>query len=103
MATRIDHIAGVTFHGRKGAVKNAFSYSVDYILLDAEAELRRPWAFGRNAGGLFSVQDGDHGGPPGKGRGAAWVRDVLAERGLPSPARVELLAQPKILGHVFNP
>jgi DUF1365 family protein len=28
---------------------------------------------------------------------------VLAEHGLPAPARIELLAQPRILGHVFNP
>ncbi len=34
----IDHIAGETFHARRGAVRNAFRYAVDYVCLDAEAE-----------------------------------------------------------------
>ena len=33
----VRHIAGHTWHGRKGAVENAFRYRVDYLLLDAEA------------------------------------------------------------------
>ena len=99
----VDHIAGQTFHGRKGAVENAFRYSIDYVLCDAEAALRTPWLFGRNRAGLTSLQDSDHGGAPGKGIGAAWVRRVLDEHGIDGIARIELLAQPRVLGHVFNP
>ena len=99
----IDHIAGHTWHGRKGVIENAFRYGVDYVLLDAEAEIRGPRLFGRNRGGLASVHDSDHGGAPKRGRGAAWVREVLATHGLPAPERIELLTQPRILGHVFNP
>jgi DUF1365 family protein len=101
--TVIDHIAGHTWHGRKGAVENAFRYGIDYVLLDAEAPVRGPRLFGRNRGALASVRDRDHGGAPGDGRGAAWVREVLAAHDLPAPHRIELLAQPRILGHVFNP
>lgn len=101
--SRIDHIAGHTWHGRKGAVENAFRYSVDYVMLDAEAENRTPRLFGRNRAGLASLWDVDHGGAPGAGRGAVWVREVLQAHGLPEPVRIELLAQPRILGHVFNP
>ena len=36
MIATVDHIAGSTYHGRKGAVSNAFRYSVDLVLLDAE-------------------------------------------------------------------
>lgn len=97
------HISGQTWHGRKGAVENAFRYSVDYVLLDAEAAPVAPRLFGRNRRGLASVWDADHGGAPGKGRGALWVREVLAAHNLPPPHRIELLAQPRILGHVFNP
>lgn len=100
---RIDHIAGQTWHGRKGDVTNAFRYGIDYVLLDAEAPARSGWTFGRNRAGLFSVRDRDHGGAPGKGRGAAWVRDVLAAHGVPAPDRIDLLAQPRVLGHIFNP
>nr|WP_245866932.1 DUF1365 domain-containing protein [Kandeliimicrobium roseum] len=100
---RIDHVDGLTFHGRHGAVANAFRYSIDYVLLDAEAGVATPPLFGRNRAGLMSLQDRDHGGAPGAGHGAAWVRAVLAAHGLPDPARIELLAQPRVLGHVFNP
>jgi len=101
--TVIDHIPGHTWHGRKGAVDNAFRYGIDYVLVDAEARLETPALFGRNRSGLASLWDSDHGGPPGAGRGPAWVREVLAAHDLPRPDRIELLAQPRVLGHVFNP
>ena len=104
MRQAVDHIAGQTFHGRKGDVSNAFRYSVDYVLLDAEAaDLKTPVLFSRNKRGLTSLWDSDHGGPPGQGRGAPWVRDVLQQHQIRDVARVELLAQPRVLGHVFNP
>ncbi|MCV6594649.1 MAG: DUF1365 domain-containing protein [Silicimonas sp.] len=101
--SRIAHIPGQTYHGRKGAIDNAFRYSVDYLLLDAEGAVAAPWLFRRNGRGLVSLWDRDHGGAPGAGRGAAWVREVLAEAGFHDADRIELLAQPRVLGHVFNP
>lgn len=102
--SQIHHIAGTTFHGRKGSVENAFSYGVDYVALDPEAEAFGPALFSRNGGNLVSLWDRDHGGAPKDGAGAAWFRDVLAARGFGDLIeRVELLAQPRILGHVFNP
>lgn len=106
MSGRIDHIDGQTFHGRKGAVENAFRYTVDYVLLDAEAPVSAaPRLFSRNRSGLFALHDSDHGGAPKAGRGAMWVRDVLRDTGIDSfgIGRVELLAQARVLGHVFNP
>jgi len=99
----VEHIAGETYHGRRGATKNAFRYSIDYVLIDAEAAVDTPALFARNAANLMSLQDSDHGGPPKAGRGAAWVREVLQAYDVPDPARIELLAQPRLLGHVFNP
>ena len=101
--SQIHHIAGHTWHGRKGGIENAFRYSIDYVLLDAEADIRSNWVFGRNRRGLFSLRDLDHGGAPGAGRGAAWVHDVLAAHGLKRPERIEILAQPRVMGHIFNP
>ena len=98
----VDHIAGVTYHGRKGEVANAFRYSVDYVLLDP-TQASGPWLFSRNRGNLTSVQDCDHGGAPKQGRGVLWVHEVLAAHGLPAASKVELLTQPRVLGHVFNP
>ncbi|MFW5881309.1 MAG: DUF1365 domain-containing protein [Roseicyclus sp.] len=106
MSARVDHIAGETFHGRRGAVENAFRYGIDYVMLDAEAARpEAPRGFGRNRAGFLSLRDSDHGGPPGRGRGAPWAREVLAAHGLAEVAggRLMLLAQPRTLGHVFNP
>lgn len=103
MSNVVDHIAGQTYHGRKGAVSNAFRYSIDYVLLDAEADVKGPRLFSRNARGLTALYDIDHGGIPGQGRGAQWVRDVLEQHQITGVVRIELLAQPRVLGHVFNP
>jgi DUF1365 family protein len=101
--TAIQHIAGQTWHGRRGETRNAFRYSVDYVLCDAEARPVTPALFSRNARNLVSLLDSDHGGPPGQGRGADWVREVMAAHGIALSGRIELLAQPRVLGHVFNP
>jgi DUF1365 family protein len=103
VTARVDHIIGQTYHGRKGKVENAFRYSVDYVILDAEAEVTTPSLFARNGRGVTSLHDADHGGPPKQGRGAAWVRDVLVQYQIQGVEKVELLTQPRVFGHVFNP
>jgi DUF1365 family protein len=103
VSSTVHHIAAETYHGRRGTVKNAFRYSIDYVLMDAEAKVKTPRLFSRNKGNLMSLKDSDHGGPPKKGVGAAWVRDVLAQYQITDAGRIELLAQPRVLGHVFNP
>jgi DUF1365 family protein len=103
--TSVDHIQGQTFHGRRGAVENAFRYGIDYVMLDAEAPAGGPALFGRNRRGFFSLQDSDHGGEPKKGYGALWARAVLEAHGLDdvTDGKLMLLAQPRVMGHVFNP
>lgn len=103
MKTGVDHIAGQTYHARRGATTNAFRYSIDYVLLDAEQTPEPVALFARNGRGLMSLHDSDHGGPPRAGRGAVWVREVLTNYGLDVTGRIDLLAQPRVLGHVFNP
>lgn len=101
--TTIQHIAGHTFHGRRGPVRNDFRYSIDYILLDTEAELKTPRLFGRNRAGLMALHDRDHGGMPKAGSGSDWVRNVLSAHNINLTGPIKLLAQPRVLGHVFNP
>jgi DUF1365 family protein len=96
------HLHGQTFHGRKGRIANAFRYGVDYVLLDPETD-HGPTLFSHNRPNLAAIHDTDHGGAPGQGRGTAWVRDLLTHHNLPTPSRLRLLAQPRLLGHVFNP
>ena len=101
--TGIDHIAGHTYHGRKGQIENAFRYSVDYILLDPEGQPDTPALFSVNRANLTNWRARDHGGAPKKGQGAAWLRTRFDELRFPQPARLTLLTQPRVLGHVFNP
>lgn len=96
------HLHGQTFHRRKGAVANAFTYRVDYILLNPETD-PGPSLFSHNRANLAALHDTDHGGAPGQGRGVPWVRDVLTQHNLPQATQIRLLAQPRLLGHVFNP
>lgn len=99
-----EHIAGVTTHTRRGAVRNAFRYGVDYVLIDPEASAPGPRLFSRNRFNLAAVHDRDHGGPMGRGRGVAWLYDVLAQNDLTrNGLRIELLTQPRFLGYSFNP
>lgn len=99
----VEHIAGVTTHSRRGAIRHRFRYGVDYVLIDPEATQDAPALFSRNRFNLASVHDVDHGGPLKAGRAAAWARAVLAEAGAPKGLRLELLTQPRFLGYGFNP
>ena len=101
--TSVDYIEGWTWHGRKGATQNSFRYSIDYVMLDPEDHGYAPWPFSRNSGMVFSLYDDDHGGTPKKGSGLSWVRDVLANYQINVSGKILLLAQPRVLGHVFNP
>ncbi len=101
--TTVDHIQGFTFHGRKGSVENAFRYSIDYILCDPEDMDHSPRLFSKNALNVMGLLDADHGGPPRQGRGVAWVREILKQNDLPGQEKIQLLAQPRFWGHVFNP
>jgi hypothetical protein len=77
MTARVDHIAGETFHGRRGAVENAFKYGIDYVMVDAEApDLSAPRLFsGAIARGscrfgiaIMAVCPKRAAGPNGRGR-----------------------------------
>jgi len=91
------HIAAETSHARRGAIRNAFRYKVDFVRIDPEAG-DGPLLFSRRGFNLASVAARDY----GDGRGAAWAREALAEIGLPD-LRLELVTQPRFLGLGFNP
>lgn len=100
-----DHIQARTFHARRGALANAFSYGVDFVLVDPEDRgAQWPGLIARNRFGLWSLWDRHHGGARGEGRGAAWFREHLARRGMEvERARLLLLTQPSFLWSHFNP
>lgn len=99
------HMKGITTHARRGEIKHSFTYSVDFVLLDAEQGSKEPAFFSRNKHNLASVRDSDYGGKTDGLTGADWARNVLADHGYrPGPqTRLMLLTQPRLLGRVFNP
>lgn len=91
-------------HARRGGVRHAFHYRVDYLLL-APGTARARGLFRLGRAGLFSFHAADHGGPRGNGNGATWAWDVLTQAGLRRDDRMilALMAQPRFLGFWFNP
>ena len=98
----VELVRGSTWHGRTGAIRDSFRYRLDLVLLDPEAESRAP-LFRRNGRAVASVNDRDHGGPRGRGEGAAWARRAFETAGLAPGFRLLLLTQPRWFGVVFNP
>lgn len=97
-------ISAKSFHGRRGGIRNAFTYSVDYLLIDLENP-QVPALLSRNGFNLFSVNDRQHGGTRGAGQALVWARSVFADWGFDQNEgqSILLLAQPSFLGFHFNP
>ena len=101
----IEHIQGQTTHARRGALKNAFRYGVDYVLCDSDgAGHSWPWPLSRNRFNLWSLWDRHNGGPRSAGSGFDWFRAELARRDFPmEDTQLLLLTQPSFLWFHFNP
>lgn len=98
----MEHIQAQTVHARRGKLKNSFSYGVDFVLTDLGDET--PGLMSRNRFNLWSLWDRHHGGARGDGRGVAWFKQVLQERGFQTDgAQLLLLTQPSFLWFHFNP
>ena len=92
-------------HMRLTPFAHGFRYRVFTLLLDVDrmAETLAPLRLLRlGRFSLMSVRLGDHGPRDGSAL-RPWVEERLAEAGLPVPARIRLLAFPRILGYAFNP
>ena len=99
----LEYVKAKTYHGRKGDIKNSFSYGVDYVLFNEGEEINVK-AFSHNKINLFSIFDTDHGGIIGEGRGHRWVHEILKSNNISvSGLRVSLLAQPRMFFTKFTP
>lgn len=103
-AGEVLHLPARVTHARRGAIRHAFLYRVDYVMLDP-GRARGPALFSRNRFNLMSVHDRDHGGVRGRGQGAPWAWQVLARAGLErQPDMVmALMTQPRFMGYWFTP
>lgn len=98
------HLPSDVTHARRGGIRHAFRYRVDYLLLAPET-VRPCGLFRLGRFGLFSLRATDHGGLRGAGTGAGWAWQVLEQAGLPRDGAMTmaLMAQPRFLGFWFNP
>jgi len=96
---------GTVMHHRMKPETHRFSYSVFSLLLDLdrlEDAGRASRFFSVDRFNLLSFHPRDHGPRDGSSlRGH--VEALLAARGLAAPARILLLAYPRLFGYVFNP
>lgn len=97
---------GTTRHTRFRPVNHDFEYRIFFGLFDIDEldELDRGLRlFSHSRFNLFSFDPQDH-GPADGGPLRPWIDGILADAGIPIVGnRIELLALPRILGHVFNP
>lgn len=98
------HLPSDVTHARRGAVRHAFRYWVDYLLLAPET-VRPRGLFRLGRFGLFSFLAADHGGPRGAGKGAPWAWAIIERAGLvrDGSMTMALMTQPRFLGYWFNP
>jgi DUF1365 family protein len=101
-----DIYVGEVMHHRLRPKRHRFVYRVFTMLLDIDRldELdRRLRLFSVDRPNLFAFYRRDHGLRDGSGL-RAWVERRLGESGITTrPARILLLAMPRLLGYVFNP
>ena len=98
-----EHIIGHTRHARRGEIKNAFTYGVDFVLLDpSDPQVALPVLFSRNRFNLAALYDRDHGGALKNGIGVTWAQAHFEKAGLIN-VQIDLLTQPRFLGYDFNP
>jgi DUF1365 family protein len=92
-------------HVRHRPFRKRFQYRIWALLLDldrlneANASSR---LFAHDRAGIVSFHALDHGPRDGSPL-RAWAEGVLASAGVDRPARIRLLAMPRVLGYVFNP
>jgi DUF1365 family protein len=96
---------GTVMHHRMKPREHRFSYKVFSVLLDLdrldEAARSSPF-FSVNRFNLLSFYQKDHGPRDGADL-RTYVNELLLREGLDAPARIMLLAYPRMLGYGFNP
>lgn len=98
LRARVVHVRHRPFRYR--LAHRIWALLVDLDRLDEAAAASR--LFARDRAAIVSFHAIDHGPRDGTSlRG--WADAVLASAGLPRPARIRLLAMPRVLGYAFNP
>jgi DUF1365 family protein len=93
-------VAGTVTHHRQGPVRHSFGLGVYQWLVDLDALPEQPWYFR----GFASFSAADHLGDPARSIKAN-VQSFLARNGisLTEAGRIVMMANARVLGHVFDP
>lgn len=103
-ADRLDLMQGKTMHFRRGQIENRFIYPVLYLRLDLMQPPKSNGLFGYNRLRPLAFFEKDHG--DGRTELLTWFQQRLHPTGLLDQfqlTRLELTAQPRVFGYVFNP
>lgn len=96
---------GKVMHARLMPFGHRFTYRVFSLLVDLdrlEEADRLSRLFSVNGPNLVSFHEADHTDKEGLAL-RAYANNLVDGAGLPRPARIQLLAYPRVLGYVFNP
>jgi DUF1365 family protein len=96
-------IEGRIVHRRRRPAPHAFDYPAFCLRLPLSRLAELPGlGIARNARGVLSFHDRDHGACDGTAL-LPWIRGLLAAEGVAADGEVMLYAFPRMLGYVFNP
>lgn len=96
---------GRVMHCRLRPKRHQFRYRVFSVLLDVDhlgRDLSRLRLMALDGFGFLAFCQRDHGPRDGTAL-RPWIETHLARHGIPRPARIDILAFPRVLGCVFNP
>jgi hypothetical protein len=90
------------FHARHFPKKNSFLYWVYYLLLDIDKLPFKSRFLSFDKFNLFSFYQKDHAKHNKAKNLKSWIENILKEENI-KPAKVMLMAHPRVFGYVFNP
>lgn len=90
------------FHARHFPKKNSFLYRVYYLLLDIDKLPFKSSFLSFDKFNLFSFYQKDHAKHNKATNLKSWIENILKEENI-KPAKVMLMAHPRVFGYVFNP
>lgn len=94
---------GTVMHERVRPAHHRFVYPVFCVRFDlSHLATQRAWWFGIGRWRLLGIDPRDYGPCDGTDL-LAWIRNQLAQAGLPADGRVWLQTFPRVLGYAFNP
>jgi uncharacterized protein len=99
-------LEGTVRHRRARPFVYVLDHRVNYLALDLDEidEVGRlSWLIGRNQRRPWEMRDSDHLVPPASDLRAAFLQHLRTEGVDPTDWRITLVANPRVLGYVFNP